>query len=341
MLEGAKLLKLSLLHIPRSVENIHILFQEEEVYYESFLQAVLQIFIIVIEYDDIPSTFNAVLRVGSIVISCLSLFYGLCKIDLMKISSGEVETRLIMKQLFTELMRKISLILRALLCFSLYYVYEYMLACAIVYTCTDLCCIFLLYRWLLKLKQSTVQQSPVQQSTVQQSTVQQSPVEQSPVQQSPVQQSPVQQSPVQQSTEQQSTEHQSTVQQSTEQQSTEQQSTVQQSTVQQSTEQHSTVQHSTVQRSTVHIMGIKAILDPSRILFELNLGELNTISSSIITLWYSLLCIIFSIISILLNFNCNEIESCDQFDRISRFYEFLLSFSVLSFFFNMLSVVML
>ncbi len=218
-------------------------------YYESYLQASFQLFIIVNE--DIPSNSNAVLRVGSVVISCLSLFYGLCKIDLMnkrsdavetraavspevesQVKSSQVETGTIMKRFLAQLLSKMCLFLRALICFSLYYVHENMLTSAIKYTCLDFLAIIVFFiisvfkydfLWLLSFH------------------------------------------------------------------------------------------------------GIKGILNPSSILFKLRGGDIRysfSLLNSIYTLWYSLLGIIFSYIFLTSDLSCNE--SCDQFDRISRFYVFFL-----------------
>ena len=52
--------------------------------------------------------------------------------------NSEPETRLSIKFFFFELLRKIALFLRVLICCSLYYYYEYMLTTAIIYTCLDL-----------------------------------------------------------------------------------------------------------------------------------------------------------------------------------------------------------
>ncbi len=116
-------------------------------YYESYLQANLQLFIII--NDGIPLDFKAVLRVGGVIISCLSLFYGLCKMDLIKLSNGEIETVLSIKLFFNELLKKITIFLRVLVCFSLFYVHEDLLTCAIIYTCIDFLPMMLLLFYFL------------------------------------------------------------------------------------------------------------------------------------------------------------------------------------------------
>ena len=84
---------------------------------------------------DIP--LNAVFRLTSVIISCLSLFYGLSKMDLRNMARGEIETHLSIKLFFTELLTKLAMFLRILICFSLYYVDQSLLTCAIIYTCLD------------------------------------------------------------------------------------------------------------------------------------------------------------------------------------------------------------
>ena len=80
---------------------------------------------------------NAVFRFTSVIISCLSLFYGLSQVDLRNMISSEPDTCSSIKLSLTESPRKIALFLRVLICFSLYYVDENMLTCAIIYTCLD------------------------------------------------------------------------------------------------------------------------------------------------------------------------------------------------------------
>ena len=84
---------------------------------------------------DIP--LNAVFRLTSVIISCLSLFYGLSKMDLRNVARGEIETHFCIKLFFTELLTKLAMFLRILICFSLYYVDQSLLTCAIIYTCLD------------------------------------------------------------------------------------------------------------------------------------------------------------------------------------------------------------
>ncbi len=98
------------------------------------------------------------------------------------------------------------------------------------------------------------------------------------------------------------------------------------------------------------VFGIKSLLDPSRIWFKIEDDyepgtELNWIDFfeiiSNLTLWYSLLGIIFSSIFIASYLNCNE--SCDQFgDRLDRFYyffQFCLVINVLAFVYSFTTLV--
>ncbi len=89
---------------------------------------------------------NAVLLVGSVIVSCLSLFFGLCKMELRKMTISaaipffkdrEFGLRDGIEVFFSELLSKITLFLRFLICFSLYYVHENLLTFAIIYTCLD------------------------------------------------------------------------------------------------------------------------------------------------------------------------------------------------------------
>ena len=92
---------------------------------------------------------NIVLRIASAIISCLSLFYGLSKIDMRRVSAREPETCLTIKVFLVELPRKIALFLRVLICVSLYYNDENMYAetFAIIYTCLDFLPVIVFVFW--------------------------------------------------------------------------------------------------------------------------------------------------------------------------------------------------
>ena len=75
----------------------------------------------------------------------------MCKLDLMKAFVDEPETSLTIRYFFVEFLGKLCLYMRVLICFSLYYVHESLLTCAIIYTCLDLLpvAIIVLYMWHL------------------------------------------------------------------------------------------------------------------------------------------------------------------------------------------------
>ena len=75
----------------------------------------------------------------------------MCKLDLMKAFADEPGTSLTIRYFFVEFLGKLCLYIRVLICFSLYYVHESLLTCAIIYTCLDLLpvAIIVLYMWHL------------------------------------------------------------------------------------------------------------------------------------------------------------------------------------------------
>ena len=101
---------------------------------ESFLQANLQIFILL---NDGLKEESYWWRIGSIIISCVSLFYGVCNFELHYFSDEERTPTMSATVLYfsTEILKQSALFLRFLICISLFLFHKDLTNYAIIYMC--------------------------------------------------------------------------------------------------------------------------------------------------------------------------------------------------------------